>query len=136
MKKTLTFIALAIAASGLSVGPARAGFEVQGRMTIPLKAAPADIAVSQDGKWTFVLTTDGKIQVLNWKGELAQTIEGEGKFDRVEFAPGNRLILSSSKGKAIRVVFLDVIHTFDTAGSPIKGPADAPVAITVFNDFQ
>jgi len=129
----LTF---ALAACGFQVAPALAGFEIQGRITVPLKGTPADIAVSQDGKWTFVLTTDGKIQVLNWKGELTQTIKSEGSYDRVEFAPGNRLILSSSKGKVIKVVFLDIIHNFDTAGSPIKGAENATVAITVFNDFQ
>ena len=136
MKKTLTVLVLALATFGFQVSMAQAGFEIQGAMTIPLKATPADIAVSQDGKWTFVLTTDGKIQILNRGGKLAQTIESEGNYDRVEFVPGNRLILSSSKGKAIKVVFLDIIHTFDTTGSPFKGSESAPVAITVFNDFQ
>lgn len=114
-----------------------AGFELQGQKTIDLNASPVDVTVSQDGKWTFVLTSEGKVQVLTLGGELVQTLEGGDGFNRIEFSQlGNRLILSSTRNKAIKILVLDLIHTFDIDGSPFKGPGSAPVVITVFNDFQ
>ena len=116
---------------------AHAGFELQGQKTIDLKASPVDIAVSQDGKWTFILTSEGKVQVLAMDGKLVQTLEGGEGFNRIQFSqPGNRLLLSSTRNKAIKILSLDLVHTFDIAGSPYKGPEKAPVLIAVFNDFQ
>jgi WD40 repeat protein len=118
-------------------GQAYAGFELQGQKTIDLKASPVDVTVSQDGKWTFILTSEGKVQVLTWGGDLVQTLEGGDGFNRIEFSQlGNRLILSSTRNKTIRILTLELIHAFDIDGSPYKGPVNAPVIVTVFNDFQ
>lgn len=116
---------------------AHAGFELQGQRTIDLKTSPVDIAVSQDGKWTFILTSEGKVQVLTMGGKLVQTLEGGEGFNRIEFSQlGNRLLLSSTRNKAIKILSLDLVHIFDITGSPYKGPENAPVLIAVFNDFQ
>jgi WD40 repeat protein len=126
-----------IAALLLFGGQVYAGFELQGQKTIDLKTSPVDVTVSQDGKWTFILTSEGKVQVLTWSGELVQTLEGGDGFNRIEFSQlGNRLILSSTRNKAIRIIALELVHEMDITGSPYKGPENAPVVVAVFNDFQ
>jgi len=118
-------------------GQAQAGFELQGQKTIDLKATPVDITVSQDGKWTFVLTSEGKVQVLDWTGESVQTLEGGDGFNRIEFSQaGNRLILSSTRNKTMGILSLNLVYTFDINGSPFKGPERARAVVSVFNDFQ
>ncbi|UCF31709.1 MAG: hypothetical protein JSV26_04705 [bacterium] len=121
----------------LSASPALAAFELTGSLKVDLKAKTLDTAVSEDGKWTFVLSQGGNIHVLNWKGENVQTVKTEGSYDSIEFAPpGIRLILSGGGESDILVIALDLVLEIDTAGSPSKGPDDAPVVIAYFSDYQ
>lgn len=114
-----------------------AAFQLTGQQNIDVGAKALDVAVSQDGKWTFVLTAGGTVQVLSWKGQKVQTINTGGDYERIEFAtPGNRLILSGGDSTEILVVVLDLIHEIDISGSPFKGPVNAPVIIAVFSDYQ
>ncbi|TNF50322.1 hypothetical protein EP232_00745, partial [bacterium] len=97
MKINLRFF-MCIAVLVLFAGQVYAAFELRGQKTIDLKASPVDVTVSQDGKWTFILTSEGKVQILTGNGELVQTLEGGDDFNRIEFSQlGNRLILSSTR---------------------------------------
>ncbi len=121
----------------LWTSPAHAGFEFQAQKTIDLGSGAMDIAVSQDGKWTFVLTSDGEVRVFTWTGELVQILKVEKGYNSVEFSQaGNRLILGSVEGKAIKIILLELVHQLDITGSPYKGPDNAPVVVAVFDDFQ
>ena len=136
MKSSLIFLVFSTFLVCIS-GPANAAFELQDQRDIDLRTAPVDISISQDGRWTFILTAEGSVQVLSFQGELVQTLEGGTGFNRIEFSQlGNRLILSSTRNKAVRVLSLDLVHEFDLTGSPVRGPDIAPVVIAVFNDFQ
>jgi protein-disulfide isomerase len=42
----------------------------------------------------------------------------------------------SSKKKTLQVVVIEFVQDINVAGAPFKGPADAPVAIVLFTDFQ
>ncbi|UCF87985.1 MAG: hypothetical protein JSV70_06035 [bacterium] len=102
-----------------------------------LPASALDIAVSDDGQFTFVLTKAGEVAIYRGTGDLVQTLSvGEG-FDSIEYSPaGNRLILGGTGRQQLKVLSLAFIYELDYAGSPFKGPAGAPVSIAVFNDFQ
>jgi hypothetical protein len=137
MAKPISRLILFLVAASFLNAPAFAAFELRATQKIDVGSKALDTAVSQDGKWTFVLTTGGVIRVLSWNGQQVQTIETGGDYERVEFSEvGTRLILSGGSGRDVLIVALDLIHTFDTSGSPSKGPKNAPVEIAYFSDFQ
>jgi len=104
---------------------------------IEMDTQPVDIAISPDGKRIFVLNDKGEILVYSRRGKLEDRIALEKDFDQIKVAPrGNILYLKSRKSKAIEIVELDFVQNINITGSPFKGPADAPVVIAVFDDFQ
>jgi hypothetical protein len=49
---------------------------------------------------------------------------------------GDSLLLADSKAKTLEVVGISFVVDIDISGLPFKGPADAPVVIAVFSDYQ
>ncbi len=112
-------------------------FEIQDSRLVTLREGVVDLAVSSDGRWTFVLTPEGTVAVYGVAGDLVQTMEVGRGFDSIEYSPaGNRLILGASEKGQMRIVGLTLRFDLDYAGSPFRGPPEAPVTIAVFNDFQ
>jgi len=113
--------------------------EVQWRInqTLTLEKTPLDTAVSNNGKWIFVLTETGKIHIYKADGTLRDTIDVGTHVDGIRTGSNeDALYLQSRKKKVVEVLLLDFIHDFDLTGSPVKGPPDAPVTIVEFSDFQ
>ena len=105
--------------------------------TLKLDAAPIDMAVSPDGRRFFVLTDQGKIIVYSAAAEEEATIEVGPQVDKIRLGPeGDILIANSSENKTVQFFALDFIQKINIAGSPFKGPADAPIVIVAFDDFQ
>jgi hypothetical protein len=98
---------------------------------------PVDVAISKNGKWIFVLTAAGDILIHTPEGKLQDTV-GVGKhIDQIEVGPReDLLLLKSQKKQTVEILILDFIRNISTSGSPYKGPADAPVTISVFSDFE
>ena len=102
-----------------------------------LDSPPLDVAVSFDGKKLYILTDKGNILIYSREGKLTDTIKVDKDIDGIRVSrTDDVLFLSSQKSKQIQVVLLDFIQVIDVAGSPFKGPDNAPVVITAFNDFQ
>ena len=113
--------------------------EVQWRInqTLTLEETPLDTAVSNNGKWIFVLTETGKIHIYKADGTLRDTIDVGTHVDGIRAGSNeDALYLQSRQKKAVEVLLLDFIHDFDLTGSPVKGPPDAPVTIVEFSDFE
>jgi DNA-binding beta-propeller fold protein YncE len=105
--------------------------------TLNLDSPPLDVAVSPDGEKLYILTDNGNILIYSAKGKLTDTIKVDKDIDAIRVSrSGDVLFLSSQKSKQVQVVLLDFIQVIDVAGSPYKGPDNAPVVITVFSDFQ
>jgi hypothetical protein len=104
---------------------------------IKTEAKPLDIAVSADGKKTFVLLEGGIVQIFGTNGRSQGTIEVSKSVVSIGTSPnGEALILADKDNSFIKVVALDYIIDINITGSPFKGPVDAPVVIAEFSDYQ
>jgi DNA-binding beta-propeller fold protein YncE len=114
-----------------------AAVEITPQKTLIMDGAPVDMAVSQDGNRTFVLTDNGNVVIYDRAGNLTDTVEIGPHIDQIEIGPrGERLFVASRKNKTVEIINLDFIHQINTLGSPSKGPPEAPLVIVVFSDFQ
>ncbi|OIP64464.1 MAG: hypothetical protein CO150_05820 [Nitrospirae bacterium CG_4_9_14_3_um_filter_53_35] len=105
--------------------------------TLNLDQNPIDIASTPDGQWVFILTS-GEVLV---QSQATKKIEGRIPVDkdigRIAVSPrGDQLFVTNEKAKTLSVINVSFIQPIDVKGSPFKGPADAPVVIAVFEDFQ
>ena len=133
---SLSLIVLFVVGVGLA-GPVSAELEWTFRQQVPLTSAPLDNAVSADGELLYILSA-GQILVyaLN-ENKTINTIPIESEYDNIAVSPkGNSLIVTSSAGKSLKIIDLEFIYNIDVSGLPLKGPADAPVTIAVFSDYQ
>jgi hypothetical protein len=114
-----------------------AAVETNLQKTLTTEGAPVDVVVSQDGNLTLVLTDNGNVLIYNRSGILTDTVVIGPHIDQIEIGPrGERLFAASRQNKTVEIITLDFIHKINTLGSPFKGPAEAPVIIAVFTDFQ
>jgi DNA-binding beta-propeller fold protein YncE len=114
-----------------------AAVEVTPQKTLKTEGVPVDVAVSQDGNLTFVLTDSGSVLIYDQMGNLTDTVEVGPYVDQIDIGPrGERLFVTSRKNKTVEIMTLDFIHEINTLGSPTKGPPEAPMIIAVFSDFQ
>lgn len=105
--------------------------------TFKLEKPPLDVAVSSDGQWVFVLAEGGKLFIYSQDGTLRDSLAVGGQVDGVAAGPRDDMVfLSSRKNATIQTIILDYVFDINTAGVPFKGPANAPVTIVVFDDFQ
>ena len=139
MKRFFYFMSL-IVSFVVSVGfvtSASAELEWTFREQVPLTSAPLDNAVSADGQSLYILSA-GEILVYSLtQNKIVNTIPIESEYDNIAVSPrGNSLIVTSSAGKSLKIIDLEFIYKIDISGLPLKGPADAPVTIAVFSDYQ
>ena len=105
--------------------------------TLKFEEAPIDVALASDGNRMFVLTQLGEIIIYSDSGDEQARLKVGNHVDSIKLGPrGDTLILQSRENKTIQIVSLDFILDINVAGSPYKGPANAPVTIAVFSDFQ
>jgi hypothetical protein len=104
---------------------------------IKTEGKPLDIAVSTDGKKTFVLLEGGIVQIFGINGRSQGTIEVSKSAIRIETSSnGEKLLLADKDNSTIEVVALDYLVNINIEGSPFKGPVDAPIVIAEFSCFQ
>ena len=136
MKKIFCIFSVYLLLAALP-GPAGAGVDWQASKTIKPAGAPIDIAISADGKQTFVLSEGGKLQIYDPQGKLIDTIEVDPSMNRLASdGSGNRLLLSSTKNGTVNEIQIEYVVNLSYDGSPFIGSSDAPVVLAVFSDFQ
>jgi DNA-binding beta-propeller fold protein YncE len=130
------FLLAALIHSGLPV-PASAAVEWSRQQLLKTDGAPVDIAVSADGKFTFVLTDTGQVLIYSAQGQAEGTLDVGNSINGIESSPtGDRLFLLDRNSNSVQVVAVEFIQNINASGAPFKGPADAPVVIALFSDFQ
>ncbi len=116
---------------------AQAEVERGASKTFQLAAKPIDMAVSADGKYTFILAEGGKILIFDQSGEVKDTLNVSDSVVSIGTSPsGDFLLLADSKANTLEVLKISFIVDIDISGLPFKGPAAAPVVVAVFSDYQ
>jgi hypothetical protein len=130
---SIFLVALIFCFSGL----VSAEVEMGQSKTFKLDAKPIDMTSSADGKYTFVLAEGGKVFILDGSGTLKDTLTVSESVMSIGTSPnGDLLLLADSKENTLEVVKISFVVDIDIAGLPFKGPADAPVVLAVFSDYQ
>ncbi len=129
---------IAVAALCLAaVSPSWATVESTLLANQPVAGTPLDVVLSADGKYVFILVP-GEILVYSGGG---QTLEGKVAVDpkttTIAVAPrGDFIFAGTGESKTLAIIGLDFVYNIDVTGSPFKGPENAPVTVTVFEDYQ
>jgi len=105
--------------------------------TLKIGKKSLDMAATADGKLLFVLTR-GEVLVYNARSaKLSGRISVDPGVNRISISPrGNELFATNGKTKSLSVIRVSFVYDIDVKGAPFKGPADAPVVIAVFDDYQ
>ena len=135
MSKMLSIWSLALLLTLFQALPGMAAMQVEGVQAQRLPKAALDVAATLDGARVYVLLKGGEVQVLAPNGELLGRFSVAAEAEQLAVSPeGDRLYLTS--GQELQIVELATLHDLPVLNSPVRGPADAPVTLTVFSDFQ
>ena len=104
---------------------------------VQLDETPLDVAQTQNGDLTFLLTEQAKVLIYSSEGKLVGTVPVDPSVTDIAIsAKGEQLYLINSKRKTLQTVDINFIVDFNVADAPFLGPAGAKVAVAVFSDFQ
>lgn len=123
----------------LAVAPAGQDNKVEWsvQQTWPITGKTLSLAHSLDGKLVYVLNDKQQVQVFNSQGELQGSIPVEKGVSNIDVAPqGETLYVVDNDNKTYSSIAVSLVINVDITGSPFKGPADAPVTIALFTDFE
>lgn len=104
--------------------------------TLKLDQSLLDVALSQDGKWIYVLTENHSVLVFSAEGERKGSLKVDESVDGIRAGREGALLLTSRAGHSVRLATLEFIYDIDISESPAKGADDAPVVVAVFGEFQ
>lgn len=103
----------------------------------PTAGKTLDMVHSLDGKFVYILNDKQLVQVFNSQGQLQGSIPVEEGVAAIDIAPqGEMLYLINNKSQTFSSIGVSFVVDVATAGSPFKGPAEAPVTIALFTDFE
>ena len=132
-----TLSALMIGVLLLCAGGAYAEIEGEVLDTRLFAKPPLDMLLSSGGEYLFALLPGGRLDVYNRKGELSGSIKVDAAFTRLRRGPSEDMLwLSTPTRTDAQLLAVNLVREIPTEGSPVLGPADAPVAIVIFSDFE
>lgn len=100
-------------------------------------AKPLAMVHSLDAKYLFVLTEGQQVEVYNNQGQLQGSIPVDPGVTAIDIAPqGELLYLLDSSRQTFTAVAISFVIAVDTGDAPYKGPANAPVSMVLFTDFE
>ncbi len=113
-----------------------AEIELQPQPPRDLGAQAIDVAVSADGQYIYALTRKHVRVYRASDNQLVAHIPVTGHFDRIAAIGNQELVLTGSSSTQMMRVAVRQIYQIPVDGRPFRGPAEAPVTIVVFSDFQ
>ena len=136
MRKTLCILVV-VWAVVIAWQPCRAATDLETLHSLRLPAEPLDLAVSADGRWIYVLTDEARLHIYAPDGELRGALAVPKGVRRIVGAPAeDTVLMANPAAKTVEMVRVNLEYTFSSEGSPTLGPADAPVTLTLFTDFE
>ncbi len=134
-KTTLCLLVLMIVIASWQICLAETDLEILNR--VELEAAPLDVAVSDDGLWVYVLTDSARLYIYTREGDLQGSVAVPEGSRQIAVSPiQDLLVITNPTDRTLQTVRINLEHTFSLEGSPTLGPADAPVTIVEFTDFE
>ena len=98
---------------------------------------PVDLLLSSGGEYLYVLLPGGQLEVYDRKGKSMGTLKVDPAFKKLRPGPSEDLLwLSAPTRTDAQLLAVNIVREIPTAGSPSQGPADAPVTIVIFSDFE
>jgi hypothetical protein len=86
---------------------------------------------------TFVLLESGEVQVFSADGQPQDLFKVGAGVTSLEVSPdGQTLYLGNSKSNELQIVAIAHVQKLPVGPSAVKGDVNAPVTITLFDDFQ
>ncbi len=121
----------------LTISPAYAELEKTLVKRQVLDKAPVDIAQSVSDGRLFVLLEGGAVQIFSADGQQQDRFEVGAEVTTLEVSPdGQRLYLGNTKSNELQFLDLSYVQKLPVNNAAVKGAEDAPVTITLFDDFQ
>ncbi len=103
----------------------------------PLGRAPVDIAQSVSDGRVFVLLEGGVVQIFSADGQKQERFEVGAGVTSLEVSPdGQQLYLGDKQKNELYLFELSYVQKLPVNDSAVRGAKNAPVTITVFDDFQ
>lgn len=128
-------IGTAFAATQVDKTSTNLEWKVQHQWNLP--ESPRDIVHSLDGKYVFILTQEHNVLIYTPEGKLEGSVPVEEGVTAIDIAPrAEMLYLIDGKKNTFSILSIDFIRDINISGSPVKGPADAPITIVLFTDFE
>ena len=136
MKKAVLLIGLV--ALLMANVPAQAKTEWTMGANVELSEKPIDMALSADGATAYILTKKNILIYNVQGGTITDTIPLTKKYNSIAASQGNVLVLTSGSmfNKSISSISFTKTLDLPVGTSPVLGPVDARVTLTMFTDYQ
>ena len=103
----------------------------------PTESKTMDMVYSLDGKYVYILNDRQQVQIFNREGKLQGNIPIEKGVSSIDISPqGDSLYLINNVKNTFSSLSVSFVVDVGIADSPFEGPADAPVTLAVFTDFE
>ena len=104
---------------------------------IQLDETPIDVAQTQGGDLSFLLTDQAEVVIYSADGERVGAVPVDPSVTDIAIsAKGEKLYLINNKRKTLQTIDISYIVNINVADSPFLGPAGAEIVLAVFSDFQ
>ena len=120
-----------------AIRPALAEIEWTEKKQLKLESPPVDVVTSPDGKWLIILTQGEVLTYSIPEDKITDRMSVDKSFDKITYSVADgAIVISSRTGNLVKIIKMDVVHSFSLADIPIKGPDTATVTLVVFSDYQ
>lgn len=111
-------------------------FESQSILHTTVDGPVLDTAAGTDHDLVFLLTR-GAVLIYSVSDQaVLDRIALDEPYDRIAVLDDERLVVTDSATSRVNVVRFNRIYDIDLKGHAFRGPADAPVTLVVFDDYQ